>query len=59
MEDKIRILFCEDCKTLEELPDFEGPPEHDTLLALPLIALALRSNFGANEIGRASCRERV
>lgn len=29
---KIRLLYCYNCKTIEELPDFEGRPEDDTLL---------------------------
>ena len=28
----IRLLACQQCKTIEELPDFEGPAEHDHLL---------------------------
>lgn len=32
----IRVLVCKHCKTLEVLPDFEGRPEHDTLLAVLL-----------------------
>jgi hypothetical protein len=31
---KIRLLYCYNCKTIEELPDFEGRPEDDTLLEL-------------------------
>ena len=31
---KIRLLFCKNCKTLEELPDFEGRPEDDVLLQI-------------------------
>jgi hypothetical protein len=31
-EPQIRLLICRTCKTAEELPDFEGPAEHDTLL---------------------------
>ncbi len=30
----IRLLFCKNCKTLEELPDFEGRPEDDVLLQI-------------------------
>jgi hypothetical protein len=31
----IRLLFCKNCKTLEELPDFEGQrPEDDVLLQI-------------------------
>lgn len=28
----MRLLLCHDCKTLEEVPDFDGPPELDVLL---------------------------
>lgn len=28
----IRLLVCTHCKSLEILPDFEGPPEHDSVL---------------------------
>lgn len=31
---KIRLLYCYNCKSIEELPDFEGRPEDDTLLEL-------------------------
>lgn len=30
----IRLLVCTDCKTMDELPDFEGHPEDDTLLKI-------------------------
>lgn len=30
--EKIRLLHCEECRSLEELPDFDGPPEHDQVL---------------------------
>lgn len=29
---KIRLLRCDTCKTLEELPDFDGPAEYDVHL---------------------------
>jgi len=29
---KIRLLYCYNCKTIEELPDFEGHPDDDILL---------------------------
>jgi len=29
---KVRLLICRDCRTIEELPDFTGPVEHDVLL---------------------------
>ncbi len=28
----MRLLLCHDCTTLEEVPDFDGPPERDVLL---------------------------
>lgn len=28
----IRLLACQQCKTIEELDDFDGPPEYDDLL---------------------------
>lgn len=31
---KIRLLYCYNCKTIEELPDYEGRPEDDTLLEI-------------------------
>lgn len=31
---KIRILYCWNCKTIEELPDFEGRAEDDVLLEM-------------------------
>lgn len=31
---KIRLLFCFQCKSLEEIPDFEGNPEYDDLLQI-------------------------
>lgn len=30
----IRLLFCFECNTVDELPPFEGPPEHDYLLEM-------------------------
>jgi hypothetical protein len=41
MAERIRLLICNTCKTTEELPDYQGPPEHDVLLA----ALASRHVF--------------
>jgi hypothetical protein len=32
MSEKIRLLACGECKTIEELPDFEGHPSQDHLL---------------------------
>lgn len=30
----MRLLLCHDCKSLEEVPDFDGPVEQDTLLQI-------------------------
>jgi hypothetical protein len=30
--ERIRLLVCRDCKTIEPLPDYTGDPEHDHLL---------------------------
>lgn len=35
-EMQIRVLVCSDCKTMEELPDFEGHPDDDTLLKISI-----------------------
>jgi hypothetical protein len=31
---KIRLLYCYNCKTIEELPDFEGHPDDDVTLQI-------------------------
>jgi hypothetical protein len=31
---QIRLFYCWDCKTIDELPDFQGRPEDDTLLSI-------------------------
>ena len=31
---QIRLLYCHDCGTIEELPDFDGPPQYDHLLEI-------------------------
>lgn len=31
---QIRLFYCWDCKTIDELPDFQGRPEDDDLLAI-------------------------
>jgi hypothetical protein len=31
---KIRLLYCYNCKSIEELPDFEGHPDDDVLLQI-------------------------
>jgi hypothetical protein len=28
----VRVLICHVCQSVEELPDFDGPPEHDQIL---------------------------
>lgn len=33
-EPKIRLLHCLTCNSIEELPWYEGPPEHDDLLEI-------------------------
>jgi hypothetical protein len=33
-EMQIRLLLCNDCHTIEELPDFNGHPDDDTLLKI-------------------------
>ena len=33
---KIRLLYCYQCKTIEELPDFEGHPDDDVFLELAI-----------------------
>lgn len=35
-EPKIRLLRCDICHSLEEFPDFDGPPDKDTLLSVML-----------------------
>ncbi len=45
VNEQIRLLRCDDCLTLEELPDFDGPPEYDTLL----ITLTSRHQFPNGE----------
>jgi hypothetical protein len=46
---KIRLLYCYDCRTLEELPDFDGPPEYDTILE---VALSRHETNGMRHIGK-------
>lgn len=33
---KIRLLYCYNCKTIEELPDFEGHPDDDVVLQVTI-----------------------
>lgn len=46
---KIRLLHCHVCKTLEELPDFDGPPEYDAILE---VALSRHETEGVRHIGK-------
>lgn len=32
MSEQIRLLFCLNCNSIDELPDYDGPAEHDSLL---------------------------
>lgn len=32
MSDRLRLLICHTCHSIEELPNYTGPPEHDVLL---------------------------
>lgn len=47
-DNQIRLLACQQCKTIEELPDFEGRPEQDHLLSY---ALERHRNNGVAHIG--------
>lgn len=47
---KIRLLRCDVCKTLEELPDFDGPPDYDT--ALQYLLSQHRTPEGHPHVGR-------
>lgn len=33
-EPQIRLLYCQTCGSIEELPDFDGPPQYDDLLKI-------------------------
>lgn len=48
-EEKIRLLRCDSCRTLEELPDFQGPLEYDTLLE---VLLSRHETEGNRHFGR-------
>jgi hypothetical protein len=32
MSEHLRLLICHTCRSIEEVPNFTGPPEHDVLL---------------------------
>ena len=46
---EIRLLFCYDCKTIEELQDFDGPPEYDSVLEY---ALSQHETNGHRHVGK-------
>lgn len=47
---QIRLMICFNCKTIEELPDFDGPPDRDDLLT---IATERHTDaFGATHFGQ-------
>jgi hypothetical protein len=46
---KVRILHCADCRTIEELPDFDGPPDRDIILE---VALSRHETNGHRHIGK-------
>lgn len=48
-EDQIRILRCDVCRTLEEIPDFDGPADYDVLLQ---VALDRHRTGGQSHVGR-------
>ena len=33
MTDYVRLLFCHDCQSVDQLPDYDGPVDHDYTLA--------------------------
>ena len=49
-EPKIRLLRCDNCHSLEEFPDFDGPPDYDVLLQMML--RKHHDPSGAAHIGR-------
>jgi hypothetical protein len=46
---KIRVFHCHTCGTMEELPDFDGPPQYDTLLEF---LLSQHETNGHRHIGK-------
>lgn len=48
MAEQIRLLACKQCRTIEELPTFDGPPEQDHLLNN---LLTRHENNGVRHIG--------
>jgi hypothetical protein len=51
MAEIIRLLRCDDCYTVEPLPDYDGPPEHDALLSA-LIARSHTEPSGTTHRGK-------
>jgi hypothetical protein len=49
VQPRIRILHCHDCRTLDEIPWFEGPPQYDTLLEM---VLSKHETNGHRHIGK-------
>ncbi len=47
--EKIRLLHCHDCRTLEEIPWFDGPPQYDVLLET---VLSRHETNGHRHIGK-------
>lgn len=51
MAEQIRLLRCDLCHTVEPLPDYDGPPEHDEVLA-HLVATRHTERDGTLHIGK-------
>jgi hypothetical protein len=68
MSDKIRLLICQTCGSIEELPFFDGPPEHDDWLKERITPhrtasgephIGSLATVGAKEWGNPSYREEI
>lgn len=46
---EVRILACMNCKTVQPMPDFDGPAEYDEILAA---AVALHESAGVRHTGQ-------
>lgn len=51
MTDNLRILRCDQCRTLEELPDYVGDPRHDYILEA-LIRQKHTESSGTTHLGQ-------
>lgn len=51
MAEHIRILRCDQCRTMEELPDYEGSPDRDYVLGA-LIAQRHTEQSGVTHVGQ-------